>query len=130
MTENMKKFLELVSRNVELAKKLSGMDKEGIIATAKELGVELAEADFAQVNELDDDELAVVAGGEYCGGVGEINGTVSCACSVGGGGTKKDANDKTCACVLYGQGNNKNDGSGDPKRRCFCPVVGSGLSDE
>ena len=130
MSENLKKLLELVSQNEELGKKLSSMDKTGIIVAAKELGVELTDADFVQVNELDDDELAAVAGGEYCGGVGEVNGIVSCVCSVGGGGTKKDDNDKTCACVLYGQGNNKNDGSGDPKRRCFCPVVGSGLSDE
>ena len=130
MSENIRKFLERVSANEELSKKLCSADRKAVIDMAKDLGIELTEADFVQANELDEDELDAVAGGEYCGGVGEVDGIVSCACSVGGGGTKKDANDKTCACVLYGQGDNKNDGSGDPKRRCFCPVVGSGLSDE
>jgi len=46
MTENMKKLLELVSGNKELASKIGGMGKEDIIALAKELGVELTEADF------------------------------------------------------------------------------------
>ena len=130
MSENIKKFLERVSANEELSKKLCSADRKAVIAMAKDLGIELTEADFVQANELDEDELDAVAGGEYCGGVGEVDEIVSCFCSVGGGGTKKDANDKTCACVLYGQGDNKNDGSGDSKRRCFCPVVGSGLSDE
>ena len=35
MTENMKKFLELVSQNEELAKKLNEADKEALIAMAK-----------------------------------------------------------------------------------------------
>lgn len=130
MTENMKKLLEQISQNEELAKKLTGANKEEIIAIASKLGVELTDADFAQADELDDDELGIVSGGANCGNSGDIDGIVSCFCSVGGGGTKKDSNDKTCACVLYGQGDNKNDGSGDPKRRCWCPVVGSGLSDE
>ena len=48
MTENMKKLLELVSGNKELASKIGGMGKEEIIALAKALGVELTETDFAQ----------------------------------------------------------------------------------
>ena len=48
MTENMKKLLELVSGNKELAAKIGGMGKENIIALAKELGIEFTEADFAQ----------------------------------------------------------------------------------
>ena len=48
MTENMKKLLELVSGNKELALKIGGMGKENIIALAKELGIEFTEADFAQ----------------------------------------------------------------------------------
>ena len=46
MTENMKKFLELVSKNEELGKKLCEADKEAVIAMAKELGIALTNADF------------------------------------------------------------------------------------
>ena len=61
MTENMKKLLELVSGNKELAAKIGGMGKEDIIALARELGVEFTEADFAQKYELSDDDLAQVS---------------------------------------------------------------------
>ena len=66
MTENMKKLLEIVSGNKELAAKIGGMGKEEILALAKEVGVELTEADFAQKFELSDDELEAVAGGGKC----------------------------------------------------------------
>ena len=73
MSENMKKFRELLSGNEELAKKIDGMSKEEIIAAAKQLGIALAEADFAQATELADDLLDAVAGG--AGGNGS-NGVV------------------------------------------------------
>ena len=60
--------------------------------------------------ELSDDDLDAVAGG----------GDVSCACAMGGGGTK-DNNDKTCACVLAGAGYAK---SG--RERCVCGFAGYG----
>ena len=63
MTENMKKFQELLSGNEELAKKIESMSREEIIAAAKQLGIALAEADFAQAAELADDLLHAVAGG-------------------------------------------------------------------
>ena len=47
MTENMKKFLETVSKSEELTAKINGMDKEAIIAAAKALGIELTDTDFA-----------------------------------------------------------------------------------
>ena len=47
MTENMKKFLEAVSKNEELAKKINTMTKEDLLALAKELSIELTEDDFA-----------------------------------------------------------------------------------
>lgn len=112
MTENMKKFLELVSKE-ELAKKLNGANKEEIIAMAKELGVELAEGDFVQSAELSDDELDAVAGGGKCacflGGGGDAHGDqLPCVCVAGGGGEirvdgKKEAR---CACVVGGVGGN------------------------
>ena len=63
MTENMKKFQELLSGNEELAKKIDDMSREEIIAAAKQLGVALTEADFEKVFELADDLLDAVAGG-------------------------------------------------------------------
>jgi len=112
MTENMRKFLEAVSQNEEMTAKVGAMGKEELIALAKELGIELTEADLEKpaVQELDDDDLDTVAGGS----------DVSCACAMGGGGTK-DSNDKTCACVLAGAGYSKNGWE-----RCLCGFAGYG----
>lgn len=108
MTENMKKLLEIVSASKELAAKINGMGKEDIITLAKELGVELTEADFSQNCELSDDELDTVAGGGKC------------ICSFGGGG-KASEGEKTCACVMGG-GGEYSDGS----VRCVCIIGGDG----
>jgi len=112
MTENMKKFLEAVSKNDELIEKIGNMGLEELLALAKELGLALTEADLAQpaVQEMNDDELDTVAGGV----------DVSCACAMGGGGTK-DNNDKVCACVIAGGGFTK---SG--RERCACGIAGCG----
>ena len=112
MTENMKKFLETVSKNEELTSKIGSMGKDELLALAKELGIGLSEADLEKpaVEALNDDDLDTVAGG----------GDVSCACAMGGGGTK-DSNDKTCACVLAGAGYSK---SGS--ERCVCGFAGYG----
>ena len=111
MTENMKQFLETVSKNDELIEKVNKMNKDELVALAKELGITLTEEDFEKpVEELSDDELDTVAGGS----------DVSCACAMGGGGTK-DSNDGTCACVLAGVGYDdyKNE-------RCLCGFAGYG----
>ena len=112
MTENLKKFLEKVSEDPALAAKVGAeADPAKLIALAKELGFELTEADLEKKpEEVADDELDTVAGG----------GDVSCACAMGGGGTK-DSNDKTCACVLAGAGYSK---SG--RERCVCGFAGYG----
>ena len=112
MTENMKKFLETVSKNEEMSAKVSDMVKDDLLALAKELNLELTEADLEKpaVQELDDDDLDAVSGG----------GDVSCACAMGGGGTK-DSNDKTCACVLAGGGYDKKG-----RERCVCGFAGYG----
>ena len=112
MSENLKKFLESISDNAELMAKVGQeSDPAKLIALAKENGFELTEADFKRpVEEVNDDELDAVAGG----------GDVSCACAMGGGGTK-DSNDKTCACVLAGAGYSK---SG--RERCVCGFAGYG----
>lgn len=110
MTENMKKFLELASQNVELAKMLENAEKEDIIAAAKTVEIELTDADLKQETELSDDELDAVAGGGRC------------ICSFGGGG-KADEGEKNCACVMGGGGEYK---EGDV--RCVCIIGGEGFA--
>ena len=126
MSENMKKFMELVSKDENLKQKLQSFNDmepaEAIqagIALAKELGIELSEADFAKEEsdgELNDDELDAVAGGGGCG------------CFAGGGGGGTDAIDGKiygCACAGYGQG-----GDGDGLDiNCLCPFVGGGTDE-
>ena len=112
MSENLKKFLEKVSEDRALAEKVSKeTDQQALIDLAKEMGFELTAADFAKpAEELKDDELEAISGGD----------DVSCACALGGGGTK-DSNDKTCACVLAGAGYSKRGWE-----RCVCGFAGYG----
>ncbi len=73
MSENMKKFLEMASKDENLKNKLMELEKmepaEAIrtgIALAKEHGIELSETDFVKDeigSRLSDDELKAVAGG-------------------------------------------------------------------
>ena len=118
MTENMKKLLEAMSQNAELAKKISELDKDGLIAAAKELGIDLTEADFVQPEgELNADELEAVAGGK------------ACYCVVGGGGTESGVDD-TCACAVGGAGffYGVDRGIDGYWSRCFCFAGGYGHS--
>ena len=114
MSENMKKFLELVSKDEEMKKRMMDFNDmetakaiQAGIDFAKELGIELTEADFVKEKaggELNDDELDAVAGGGGCG------------CPVGGYG---EGDGYTCACVGYGQGTT----------HCACPFVGGGTDE-
>lgn len=112
MSENLKLFLEKVSEDKELAARVSAeQDVAALIALAKDMGITLTEEDFKEEDkELSEEELETVTGG----------GDVSCACAMGGGGTK-DSNDKTCACVLAGAGYSQ---SG--RERCVCGFAGYG----
>ena len=109
MTENMKKFLEAVSKNSNLAATTSAMTKGELLALAKELGIELTGDDFAQETELEKDELEAVTGGWK-----------DCFCVAGGGG-KADEDGKACACVAFGGGSARDD-----ENRCWCIGAGSG----
>lgn len=110
MTDNMKKFLELVSGNDALAAKFSNASKDEIIAIAREQGITLTEADFESTAEVSDDELNAVAGGKEC------------YCAIGGGGTGESSNGtRTCACVAGGVGHMDGD---TIKSRCGC--IGGG----
>lgn len=110
MNENMKKFLEQVSQDKDLANQLKEAGKDEAIAAAKELGIALTDADFEQINELSDDELDAVAGGGKC------------TCVLGGGGTGEDGVSKTCACILGGGGEYVGGG-------CRCICTGGGFGD-
>lgn len=111
MTENLKKFLETVSAQEELGKKSSAASKEELMAMAKELGLELTEADFKQKSaELSDDELEAVSGGS------------SCSCSISGSGKQDvDGPDDVCACNLTGLGYDIR-----MNIRCLCQLDGYG----
>ena len=118
MTENMKKFLELVSKDEGLGKKIGSAGKEELMTLSKELNIELSEADFVQpVAELSDDELNAVAGGK------------SCYCAAGGGGTGSGKCDITCACVMVGVGEGRYGPDNDNiSERCICALGGYGES--
>ena len=124
MTENMKKWLELVSQNEDLQKKLVSLQdktieqqKAAAIALAKENGITLTDEDLekSQSEELSDDELDAVAGGGGCGcpfyGYGE-------------GNDNKTNKEYTCDCLVGGSGGvciGKNQ-----TLYCFCPIIGGG----
>ena len=131
MSENLKKFLDMIASDKELeAKALAckelGEEKgaEAMLALAKEYGIELTAADLEKKaepasRELDDDELDAVAGGEN---------KMLCYCVLAGGGGGKDCYDGNtvgCACVGYGQG-----GDGKAKdANCRCIAGGAGTDD-
>ena len=111
MTENMKKFLEQVSADKALMEQVVTLDKEALIALAKEWGLELTEADFvAPEGEIAADALETVAGGYQ-----------RCVCLFGGGG-KKDEDGAACGCVAAGAGISNHDG----EARCICAAAGTG----
>lgn len=110
MTNNMKNFLEKISDDEELRKKLTAASKEDLVEIAKNLGISLTNADFESNNELDDAELEAVICGAACG------------CALGGGGTgNSDDFTRTCACVGYGEGFYE-----DWNARCICFAAGGG----
>lgn len=115
MAENMKKFLEIVSSNQELAERVERMSDEEVIRAAGELGIVLTDKDFAEQAEqgtLSEEELDCVAGGDKCGCVGLGTGQP--------GGS--DSGLKKCKCM--GDGNGM---FSDDVERCRCAVVGGGV---
>ena len=106
----------------------------GVIALAKELGIELAEADFAQPDgEISEDELETINGGytitkhDDCGCPISGSSTTEsnfcyCAAAGGGGGKQKGEDIWGCACVAYGQGGDAK----DDHTTCMCVLYGHG----
>lgn len=115
MTENAKKLLEMLSQDKNLSEKFCTLEKDELMAAAKELGITLTDADFAQSDDMSDSELAAVSGGK----------NQNCYCAVGGGGkADPEDNQKPCACVAYGHGWR------DEKYYCECYIAGIGWEDE
>ena len=113
MTENMKCFLAKVSEDKALAEKASKLEKDELIVLAKEMGVNLTEADFAQTeSDISEGELNSVTGGG------------NCYCVAGGGGTDGEK-DAACACVFAGWGR-----STERHERCVCAMAGGGGTDD
>lgn len=113
MTENMKCFLAKVSEDKALAEKASKLEKDELIVLAKEMGVNLTEADFAQTeSDISEGELNSVSGGG------------NCYCVAGGGGTDGEK-DSACACVFAGWGR-----STERHERCVCAMAGGGGTDD
>lgn len=117
MPENVKRFLEIVSKENALIERLRALNEETeIIAMAAEFGIVLTAADFGlPEGEMSTRELADVTGGADSGGCG-------CLLAGGGGGTQMDGDTYGCACVGYGQGG---DGSADDFT-CWCTGAGEG----
>lgn len=86
MTENGKKFLEVLSTHEELKERANkAQTKEEVMELAKELGVTLLEEDFVKTDseELSEEELAAIAGGKgLCLIIGVQPG--SCGCFIVG----------------------------------------------
>ena len=104
MKENVKKFLEELSKSAELRNKLRGSnDKEKMMKVAKAHGFELSEADFhtSGMNELSEDEMQAVAGGAVCSCSKQGHGTeedLSCSCNGAGEGINVTNNGWRCGC--------------------------------
>ena len=117
MTENARKFLQLLSEDESLGKRAADAASIAeLIAIAKENGIELSEEDLREANpgrvSLSESELEAVTGGS------------ACFCVWGGFGSESDKNDGRCVCVLAGYGN----GGPDGLPRCACPQTGFGIS--
>ena len=128
MSENLKRFFEFVSKDEVLQEKMKALsvDRENavayIIALAKEIDIELSEADFAQPDgEISEDELETINGGG-CPTAGTVNNSCYCAAAGGGGGKQKDNDIWGCACVAYGQGGDAK----DDHTTCMCVLYGHG----
>ena len=117
MTDNMKQFLETISKDQEFIEKFNqAPDTESILTLAKEKGFILTEEDLkpdAGIQMVPDDEIDAVAGGKEC------------FCFAGGGGEASEDYEETCACVGVGIGLIINS-SNMKDTRCLCAAAGYG----
>jgi predicted ribosomally synthesized peptide with nif11-like leader len=123
-------FYEEVKNNPALFEKLNALNEQysevndeniddisiHVVNIAREYGYDFTAADFRSFvhrtkssEELSDEQLEAVAGGEY---------PKSCVCAIGGGGKSNDGT--VCACVLGGFGEEDSDNT------CIFCVFGGG----
>lgn len=103
MTENMKSFLEAVSKEEALGKKVNqAKTKEEIIELAEKVGVTLMTADFVNEDgqELSEEELLRAAGGESACIIIGFADDNECICLMAGVG--KGRIEESCECILMG----------------------------
>ena len=120
MNENLKAFFEAVRDDPELCKKLTKMGVEELVATAKERGIELTEADFTPpAGEVGDEELGNVAGG----------GGFCFAFGYGDGENASDGSAWQCMCPVVGDGEANDESSAEALgRNCLCAILGWGTT--
>ncbi len=121
MTDNLKKFLELLSQEDEaFIERVNRADDAGVIAIAKEKGLALTEEDLAQFEpegEVPLDEADAVAGGKQC------------VCVLGGGGQPSGKCDLVCACTGGGTGYGADrENPSSHYQRCWCAGIGHGYN--
>lgn len=119
MTENMRRFMEVISADIELRERATKAEtQEELTRLAGEVGVALGEEDFAeqtQDSELSEEDLESVVGGVSC-----------CMCILSGSGEEdgesgeNDA-EEPCKCVLFG--------TGEAEMDCVCYVAGQGKNE-
>lgn len=109
MKEKAKKFLEALSKNLEMAKEIrDSKDKETVMKVAKAHGFELTEADFIETEEgmLSEDEMKSVAGGlsrslRFGKPAIYSRASVSCSCTSHGQGVDEEGNPDGSAEYAY-----------------------------
>lgn len=115
MTQKVKQFLEKVSADAELSRRLEHMSREDIVKLAGEMGINLSDSDFSAsegCDELSDSELSAVGGGDKCGCVVQ-------GCGQPGRG---DTSLQKCMCSITGTGEFE-----DGCERCTCSFAGGGV---
>ena len=110
MTENVKKFLEFVSKNEALKNELKdAKDPQAMLKIAESHGFKLSAEDFKSsgMEELSEDEMKAVSGGSFCGcgnaGSGSAH-NLDCFCSDVGSGKDPEGGNGFCVCAYVGLG--------------------------
>ncbi len=116
MNENVKKVLEAVSNDDSLMDKMKNASYEDVLAIAADLGLPLSKEDIdankADLQSVDPEELADVSGGDKC------------VCAIGGSGKATREGQRQCICALGGWG--ETDIVTGILTRCYCAWAGGG----
>ena len=122
MEDKMKRFLEEMSKNKEMVKKVEIINEKhsdteenasALAELANEMGITITKEELLNVTsqydsgEMSDEELEQVSGGKmvdhYYPRANVYNMVCDCLCVFAGGGTSDD-NQKSCGCMIGGGG--------------------------